>query len=578
MVNLKINGIQASVPEKTTILKAAASVGVDIPTLCYLKDVNEIGACRVCTVEVSGVDALVTACNTEVCEGMEILTDSPKVIESRKTVLNLILSQHNFNCTECVRNENCTLQTLLNKYNITESVYKQNIKKPLWDKNAVLIRDESKCVKCMRCVSVCDKIQDMNIWDVVNTGSRTTVGVSKGRGFRDTDCTLCGKCITSCPTGALYARDDVSKVTGALRDANKTVVVQVAPAVRTAWGENIGLPKSFATTGRMVATLKKLGFNYVFDTNFAADLTIMEESSELVEKLKNKDSHSFPMFTSCCPGWVRFLKGQFPEFTDNLSTAKSPQQMFGAVAKSYFAEKIGVEPQNIFVVSVMPCVSKKSECDLPNLKDACGDNDVDVVLTTREFQRMIANAFIDWSEIGEENFDSPLGESTGAGAIFGTTGGVMDAALRSAYYLVTGKNPDADAFKNVRGEKGIKTAEFELADLGVLKVAVVSGLKNARAVMTDIKNGKEKYDFVEVMACPGGCVGGGGQPIHEGEDFVPERSDMLWSIDKNSTIRYSHQNSEILTLYNEYMDVPMSKKAHHLLHTNHTEWKMPNQK
>ncbi|MGN1001624.1 MAG: NADH-dependent [FeFe] hydrogenase, group A6 [Oscillospiraceae bacterium] len=575
MVTLTIDNKTVTVPEGTTILEAAHSVHIEIPHLCYLKEINEIAACRMCVVEVEGHVSLVTACNNAVAEGMVVYTNSPRVRSSRRIAIQLILSQHNSNCPACVRSGNCSLQSLANSLNIYDEAYPKNVKEFNWNKNLPLIRDEGKCIKCMRCVQICNKIQSVDIWDVAGTGSRTTVGVSHNRDLSNTECTYCGQCITHCPVGALRERDDTSRVMRAIKDPDVVTVVQVAPAVRAAWGESLGLDRDAASAKRMASALKALGFDYVFDTNFSADLTIMEEGSEFVERFTHKDQYKWPMFTSCCPGWVRFLKSQYPDFTDNLSTAKSPQQMFGAVTKSYFAEKIGVDPHRMFVVSIMPCVSKKSECDIPDLKDACGDPDVDVSLTTREMDRLFRSEHISVEHLPESEFDSPLGTGTGAAVIFGATGGVMDAALRSAYYLVTGQNPDADAFTAVRGLEGRKEAVFSIPGAGDVKIAVVSGLKNARLLMRDIRAGRVDYDFVEVMACPGGCAGGGGQPIHDGCELAGERGDVLWELDADAEIRFSHENPDVNALYAEYLGTPLSEKAHHLLHTDHHAWEMP---
>jgi len=413
---------------------------------------------------------------------------------------------------------------------------------------------------------------------VAGTGARTTVDVSYNRQLKNTDCTFCGQCVTHCPTGALTVRDDTNKVLRALADPEIVTVVQVAPAVRVAWAESFGLDPAAGTVGRMVASLKRVGFDYVFDTNFAADLTIMEEGSEFLERFTHRGKHRWPMFTSCCPGWVRFLKSQYPSYTDCLSTAKSPQQMFGAVAKSYFAEKIGVDPHKIFVVSIMPCSAKKAESELPTMRDACGDSDVDVVLTTREMNRLFRSDCLVPADLEEAEFDSPLGTGTGAAVIFGATGGVMDAALRSAYYLVTGKNPDADAFAEIRGDKPWKEAAFTIPGAGEVRVAVVSGLGNTRALMEAVDSGQADYDFVEVMACPGGCAGGGGQPIHDNREMASPRGDMLWALDAKAPIRFSHENPDVQALYREYLKEPLGERAHHLLHTDHAAWKTPNQK
>ena len=578
MVTLKIDNKTVTVPEGTTILEAAQSVHINIPTLCYLKDINEIAACRLCVVEIEGHVRLVPSCDNVVSEGMVVYTNSPRVREARRVNLRLLLSQHDTQCTKCTRSGNCKLQQLTTDYNLLGDHYVKDLKKTPDDYSNPIVRVTNRCVRCMRCVQICDKVQSMNIWDLIGTGSRTDVGVRNFRTLGESDCTYCGQCVTHCPVGALQERDDTGRVWDALADPKKVTIVQVAPAVRAAWAEHYHLDPKFATAKRMVACLKEMGFNYVFDTNFAADLTIMEEGSEFIERFTHRDQYRWPMFTSCCPGWMRFVKGQFPNYVENLSSAKSPQGMFGAVAKSYFAEKIGVDPHDIFVVSVMPCTAKKSECTFPNLNDACGDPDVDVVLTTREMVRMFRGEQLDPTHMPEIDFDSPLGSSTGAAVIFGATGGVMDAALRSAYYLVTGENPPADAFTAVRGMEGWKEATFNVPGAGDVRVAVVSGLGNTRRLMYALQNGEVSYDFVEVMACPGGCAGGGGQPIHDGKEMAEYRGDVLWDIDKNMEIRFSHENEDVLQLYREYFDKPLSHRAHHLLHTDLTEWKMPTEK
>ncbi len=572
MVNFTINGRELSAPKGTTILNAAEKAGIPIPHLCYLKELNEIAACRMCMVEVEGTERLVPACNTEILEGMVIYTNSPRVRDARKTNLRLILSQHNSNCTVCVRSGYCELQKLSHDLNIHYQPYKVQPERSNVDLSVPIVREAGKCIKCMRCVQVCDKIQGMNIWDVAGTGSRTTVDVSYNRYLKNTDCVFCGQCVTHCPTGALTVRDDTTKVLRALADPEITTIIQVAPAVRVAWAEVFNLPSKQAATGRMVAALKRIGFDYVFDTNFAADLTIMEEGSEFIDRFTHRGKYRWPMFTSCCPGWVRFLKTQYPSYTDHLSTAKSPQQMFGAVAKSYFAEKMGLDPKKVFVASIMPCSAKKAESELPTMKDACGDPDVDVVLTTREMCRLFRSDCIVPADLEEAEFDSPLGTGTGAAVIFGATGGVMDAALRSAYYLATGKNPDADAFKAVRGEKPWKEAAFNIPGAGDIRVAVVSGLGNTRKLMEAIEEGTADYDFVEVMACPGGCAGGGGQPIHGGAEYAGQRGDKLWKMDAGSEIRFSHENPDVQALYRTYLKKPLGERSHHLLHTDHGAW------
>ena len=577
MVKITINDAAVEVQEGATILEAAKASGFPIPSLCYWKGLNEIGACRVCVVEVEGVDRLVTACDEPVHDGMVVRTNSPRVRAARRTNLRLILSQHDCQCAFCTRNGNCSLQKLAMDANLLYIPYPINIRKEIWDRKTPLIRQESKCIKCMRCIQVCDKIQDLHIWDLAGTGSRVTVNVSQNRRITDADCAFCGQCVTHCPTAALRERDDTEPVLDILADDSLTTVVQVAPAVRVAWAEEMGLEPGPAATRKMVAALKRLGFRYVFDTNFAADLTIMEEGSEFVERFTHRDQYQWPMFTSCCPGWVRFVKSNYPEFTANLSTAKSPQQMFGAVAKSYFAEKMGLDPHKMRVVSIMPCLAKKAEAALEPLRDACGDPDVDVVLTTRELVRMVRADKILVENLPEEAFDSPLGTATGAAVVFGATGGVMDAALRSAYYLVTGRNPNADTFRAVRGmdHDGWKEAAFNIPGAGVVRVAVVSSLGRARKLMEAIRRGDVSYDFVEVMACPGGCAGGGGQPIVDGEELAEYRGDALWDMDKQEKVRFSHENSDVQALYREYMEKPCGERAHHLLHTDHSAWQMP---
>ena len=531
-------------------------------------------------VEIAGISRLVTACNTPVTEGMEVITNSARVREARKTNVELILSQHHTDCPTCVRSGNCSLQKIANDLNLVANEYPVRYAETKWTSTFPLVRDAGKCIKCMRCVQICDKVQSLNVWDVSNTGSRTTVDVSMGREIKMSDCSLCGQCITHCPTGALQERDDVSRIFdihGDLSNPDKITVVQIAPAVRAAWGEEFGLSRDFATDKRMVAALRRMGFDYIFDTTFSADLTIMEEGSELLERLSHKEDYKWPMFTSCCPGWVRFLKSQYPEMTDQLSTAKSPQQMFGAVTKSYFAARLGVDPGSVTCISIMPCVAKKQEADLPTMYDNGingGIKDVDYVLTTREICRLIKSEQIDVASLPEEEFDSPLGEGSGAGVIFGATGGVMEAALRTSYSIVTDKNPKPDAFSNVRGMDGWKEAEFKLGGT-VLKTAVASGLGNTRKLINALQKGDVSYDFVEIMACPGGCAGGGGQPIHDGKELAEQRSSKLYAMDQKNAVRFSHENEEVRELYHNYFGKPGSHLAHKLLHTDHNGWDMP---
>ena len=573
MVNLTIDGRQISVEENTTIMEAAASNGIPIPKLCYLKGINEIAACRVCVVELEGKEKLITSCNNVVKEGMVIYTNSPKVRRHRRTTVELILSQHDCECVTCSRSGNCSLQTVANDLNIFDIPFKMQLEKQPWDKHFPLIRDSSKCIKCMRCVQVCDKIQGLGIWDVEGTGSRTTINVAGHRSIDEADCALCGQCITHCPVGALRERDDTEKVWKAIEDKDKIVVAQVAPAVRTAWGEELGLAPEDAKVGKILDALKRMGVDYVFDTTFSADLTIMEEGTEFLKRFTSGELKERPMFTSCCPGWIRFIKSQFPHLVKQLSTAKSPQQMFGAAMKTYFAEKLGVEPEKIYTLSVMPCVAKKGEREMELYYEEYAGHDIDAVITTRELVRMIRSAHISPDTLEDIASDRPMQEGSGAGVIFGATGGVMEAALRSAYYLLKNENPEADAFKVVRSQgfqenDGVVEADFAIDDITV-KTAVVSGLANTRALLEKIERGDVHYDFVEVMACPGGCVGGGGQPIHDGEELAFERGKNLYYLDKNADIRFSHENKDVLKMYEEYFEKPNSHKAHMLLHTDH---------
>ena len=515
MVTVTIDGREVQVPEHTTILEAARAAGVEIPTLCYLKALNEVGACRVCVVEIEGIDQLVASCNNYVLDGMVVRTNSPKVRMARKTNVELLLSQHDSECTSCVRSGNCSLQTLANDLGIFNLPYEKHLPGEAWDTTFPLIRNNDKCIKCLRCINVCSEMQATGVWDIANRAGHANVNVVGGRDIKDTKCALCGQCITHCPTGALRERDDTGRVWDALADPDVNVIAQIAPSVRTAWGDVFGLDREQATVGRLVAALRPMGFDYILNTDFSADLTIMEEGTELLHRLPELRKQGWPMFTSCCPGWVRFIKSHYPMLVGNVSTAKSPQGMFGAVVKSYYAEMLGIDPHKIFSVSIMPCVAKKAEVAYPTMNDACGDPDVDCVLTVREVERMIRAEHVDVASLEDEPFDEPLGYGTGAGIIFGATGGVMEAALRTAYYLVTGKQPENDMFRDVRGLAGWKEATFDLDGTDV-RVAVASGLGNADRLCSAILAGEVSYDFVEIMACPGGCVGGGGQPIHDG--------------------------------------------------------------
>ena len=575
MVNARMNGIEIQVEKGTTILEAARMHGIRIPTLCYLKEINEIGACRVCLVEIGGKKNLVAACNNVVEEGMEIFTNTPKVQSARRTNVELILAQHDFRCATCVRGGNCNLQKLARELNIIEIPYKIEVEEHPWDASYPLIRDAAKCIKCMRCVQICDKIQTLNIWDVSGTGSHTTVDVSHNLEIKESDCSLCGQCVTHCPTAALQERDDVEAINGIhgeLANDDKVTVAVVAPAVRAAWGEEFGLSPEFATDRRLVSTLKSVGFDYVFDVDFAADLTIMEESNELLARLQQPDKYSWPMFTSCCPGWVSFAKSQYPELLPQLSTAKSPQQMFGAVIKTYFAQKKGIAPENITCVSIMPCMSKKRELTLPGMDSAGTGQDIDYVLTTREICRLIKADHIDVSRLPECDFDDPLGEATGAGVIFGASGGVLEAALRTAYHTVTSENPEIgeqSPLKVLRQIGSFKELEIDIKGVK-LHCAALSSLGEARRLIQAMKRGECHYDFVEVMACPGGCINGGGQPIRPSFQNKPkdcaDRDQCLRGYDARSAIRFSHENKAVQTLYDEYLEAPLSDRAHHLLH------------
>ncbi len=573
MVNLTIDGKKITVEENTTIMEAAAQNGIPIPKLCYLKDINEIAACRVCVVELEGKDRLITSCNNVAKEGMVIYTNSPKVRRNRRTTVELILSQHDSNCVSCKRSGNCSLQTVANDLNIIDIPFKMEIGKQAWDKQFPLIRDSSKCIKCMRCVQVCEKVQGLGVWDVEGTGTWTTVNVAGHKSISEADCALCGQCITHCPTGALRERDDTEKIWDAIADREKIVVVQVAPAVRAAWGEELGMKAEEAGVGKILDALKRMGADYVFDTTFSADLTIMEEGNEFLQRFTAGGLKERPMFTSCCPGWVRFIKSQFPHMIGQLSTAKSPQQMFGAVMKTYFAKKLDVSPEQIFTVSVMPCVAKKGEREMELFYEEYAGHDIDVVITTRELVKMIRSAHISPDTLQDIESDRPMQQGSGAGVIFGVTGGVMEAALRTAYYLLKKENPPADAFKAVRSpafqaNEGVAEADFTIDNITV-KTAVVSGLSNTRKLLGKIERGEVHYDFVEVMACPGGCVGGGGQPIHDGEERAFERGGNLYRLDETAAIRFSHENPDIMQMYDEFFEKPLSHKAHILLHTEH---------
>lgn len=579
MVTITIDGNVCEVPANTTILEAAASVGIKIPTLCYLKDLNEVGGCRVCVVEVEGAEHLVAACNNIVLDGMVVHTNTPKVRAARMTNVELLLSQHDSSCTSCVRSGNCTLQTVANDLGIYRLSYKKHVEHNSWDRTFPLIRDNEKCIRCLRCIQVCEKVQGLGVWDLTNRASHASVDVCGRKPITEVDCAACGQCITHCPVGALRERDDTERVFDAMADPNKVVMFQIAPAVRTSWGEELGLSREEATVERLCSLLHAMGASYVFDTDFSADLTIMEEGSELLHRIARhdaggEDAPALPLMTSCCPGWVRYVKARYPQFVPQVSTSKSPQQMFGAMAKTHYADALGVEAKDVFCVSVMPCVAKKTEAALPTMVGEGGDPDVDVVLTAREVVRMIRASHMDPASYEDRELDRPLGFGTGAGVIFGTTGGVMEAALRSAYFLVVGENPAPDAFKGVRGCDGWREAVFDLNGRE-LRVAVAHGLANAGKLLDALERGAVHYDFVEVMACPGGCVGGGGQPIQDGVELADERAAVLRALDHDAQIRFSHENPDVAACYRDFLGEPLSELSEKLLHTDHTAWDMP---
>lgn len=572
MVNIKINGMDYAVKAGSTILEAAHDVGIEIPTLCYLKDINAIGACRICVVEVKGARSLVAACVFPVNEGMEVFTHSPKVLKSRKTTLELILSTHQKTCLSCVRGGDCELQRLCKDFGVEDPdrFAGENPKYEIDESAAHMYRNDNKCVLCRRCIAVCDKNQDVAVIAANNRGFKTHVGCMFDKDLAEVSCVSCGQCITVCPTGAIAEKDQTDLVWDALADEKKFVVFNTAPSIRVTLGEEFGLPIGSNVKGKMAAAIRRLGADKVFDTDFSADLTIMEEANEFLERVKN--GGTLPMITSCSPGWVKYCEHKFPDMIPNLSTCKSPMSMFGAVMKTYYAEKHGIDPKDIFVVAIMPCTAKKFEAGRADL-DAANLPDTDVALTTRELARMIKRAGFKFTDLPDEDFDNPLGEATGAGAIFGATGGVMEAALRTAVETLTGESlPDPD-FTEVRGTEGIKEASYTVGDLTV-NVAVASGLSNAHKLLDSVKSGEKQYHFIEIMACPGGCVNGGGQPtqpasVRNFTDLRKVRADALYAEDKNLPIRKSHENPMIKTIYKEYFEKPGSHKAHEVLHTSY---------
>ena len=573
MVNLVIDGKEISVKEGTTILQAALQNGIDIPTLCFLKEINEVGDCRMCIVEVEGRKGFATSCIQKVEEGMVVKTHSHAVVEARKIILDLILSNHHRDCLTCSRNGNCELQELAAKFNVQVVEFEgERTKHKVDDKSPSIVRDFNKCILCRRCVATCKYVQKIGAIDCINRGFDSCISTTYDHSLNDVDCTFCGQCIESCPTGALKEKENIQDVWRKLRDEDAFVVVQTAPAVRVALGEEFGMPIGTNVAGKMITALKSIGFDRVFDTNTGADLTIMEEANEFIERIQNDGV--LPMITSCSPGWVRFAEKNFPENLDHLSSCKSPHQMFGAIIKSYFADKYNIDREKICVVSVMPCIAKKYECSRDEM-EVDGVRDVDYVITTRELARMIKQANIDFCELEDGKFDEPMGEASGAGAIFGTTGGVMEAAIRTAVDTLEGKSMDKLEYTQVRGEKGIKEATLKIAGKDI-KVAVASGLANARKIMEQIKDGKCDYHFVEIMACPGGCIMGGGQPIKSSKirstvDVAKLRRDALYSIDEKSVVRKSHENPFMIKLYKEFLEKPGSHKAHKYLHTTYTK-------
>ena len=573
MVNLVIDGKEISVKEGTTILQAALQNGIDIPTLCFLKEINEVGDCRMCIVEVEGRKGFATSCIQKVEEGMVVKTHSHAVVEARKIILDLILSNHHRDCLTCSRNGNCELQELAAKFNVQVVEFEgERTKHKVDDKSPSIVRDFNKCILCRRCVATCKYVQKIGAIDCINRGFDSCISTTYDHSLNDVDCTFCGQCIESCPTGALKEKENIQDVWRKLRDEGTFVVVQTAPAVRVALGEEFGMPIGTNVAGKMVTALKSIGFDKVFDTNTGADLTIMEEANEFIERIQNVGV--LPMITSCSPGWVRFAEKNFPENLDHLSSCKSPHQMFGAIIKSYFADKYNIDKEKICVVSVMPCIAKKYECSRDEM-EVDGIRDVDYVITTRELARMIKQANIDFCELEDGKFDEPMGEASGAGAIFGTTGGVMEAAIRTAVDTLEGKSMDKLEYTQVRGEKGIKEATLKVAGKDI-KVAVASGLSNARKIMEQIRDGKCDYHFVEIMACPGGCIMGGGQPIKSSKirstvDVAKLRRDALYSIDEKSIIRKSHENPFMIKLYKEFLEKPGSHKSHKYLHTTYTK-------
>ena len=573
LVTLTIDGVNIRVPKGITILEAAKRAGIDIPTLCFLKDINEMGDCRMCIVEVEGRKGFATSCIQTVEEGMVIHTHTPNVLEARHVILDLIISNHAKDCLTCTRSGNCELQSLAVKFNVLKVEFPGEMTKhKIDDLSPSIVRDFNKCILCRRCVAACKNVQKIGAIDCINRGFESCISTVGDHSLNDVNCTNCGQCIQACPTGALHEKETIDDVWVKLKDPDTYVVVQTAPAVRVALGEEFGMKIGTNVTGKMVTALKRLGFDKVFDTNTGADFTIMEEANELIERLKENDN--LPMITSCSPGWVKYIEMNYPELLPHLSTCKSPHQMFGALIKTYFAKKEGIAPEKIYMVSVMPCIAKKFERQRAEMKND-GLYDVDNVITTRELSRMIKQANIEFDKLEDSTFDNPMGEATGAAAIFGTTGGVMEAALRTAQDVLTGKDLPRIEFEQVIGGDGIKRATVNVAGKDI-KVVAASGLANAQKIMEEIKAGKADYQFVEIMACPGGCVMGGGQPIKSSKvrrevDVRKLRADSLYTIDEKSVIRKSHENPVVKKIYEEFLEEPGSYRAHKLLHTHYEE-------
>ncbi len=571
MINLTIDNNKVQVPEGTTVLKAAKSIGVNVPNLCFHEDLSIYGACRLCIVEIEKHPRLEPSCATLAEEGMVVKTNSTRVRKARRMIVELLLANHPEDCLTCDRNQICELRKIAHDLGIRKLRFEKGRKYnyALDESSPSIVRDPNKCIQCGRCIRVCSEIQAVGAIDFVDRGGRTQVLTFLNKGLDNVECTNCGQCILVCPTGALREKTAVDDVWAAIDDPKKFVVVQTAPAVRAAIGEDFGMPAGSLVTGKMTSSLRRLGFDKIFDTQFTADLTIMEEGHELIGRVTNKGV--LPMITSCSPGWIKYVEHFFPECLAHISSCKSPQQMFGAVAKTYYADKIGVKPEDMYVVSIMPCTAKKFEAERPEMNDS-GAIDVDAVLTTREAARMIQEAGIDFPNMPDEDFDKPLGISTGAATIFGASGGVMEAALRTAYEVITGKTLEKVDFEQVRGMDGLKTATVDVDGLE-LKVAVANGLANAKVLLEQISKGESPYHFIEIMACPGGCLGGGGQPIPTNLEIRKKRAEALYREDEGMPIRKSHENPAITAIYEEFLEKPLGEKSHHLLHTSYTKRK-----